>query len=261
MRELPAEWKYQSPDEEGFHLVISPDNSPCKATWVFRLNLKKGASFELVHPDLELNAGVMKGSVSLTGGVGAGGVDSGLRLSKLDSFYAPGGQSVTVLAHDDAVLYIGGGPWEGEGSFFVRLFDPALPIGDVHQIHGEPPFEREVFMTLDQYTPASRMINGFTWGAAGAWTSWPPHQHSRELEEVYCYYDIEPPHYAFHLASRRQGEIEAVHPVSSGDFVVVPEGYHPTVAMPGVRSSYFWVMVAHERSFRRYDLAKADFGV
>jgi 5-deoxy-D-glucuronate isomerase len=40
--------------------------------------------------------------------------------------------------------------------------------------------------------------------------------------------------------------------------VLVPRGYHPTVAMPGVRSTYFWVMSAFSRASRRYDLAVND---
>lgn len=116
-------------------------------------------------------------------------------------------------------------------------------------------------MTLNQETPASRMINGLTWGAPGMWTSWPPHQHSADLEEVYCYFDLAPPEFALHLSSRSPGVIEAVHPVSTGDFVIIPEGYHPTVGSPGARSSYFWIMVAHRRESRSYELAKADFGL
>jgi 5-deoxy-glucuronate isomerase len=114
---------------------------------------------------------------------------------------------------------------------------------------------------LNQETPASRLINGFTWGAPGMWTSWPPHQHSAHLEEVYCYFDIPAPQFALHISSRNAGEVEAVHPVRTGSCVVIPEGYHPTVGTPGVRSSYFWVMGAHSQESRRYDLAKADFGV
>ncbi|MBN1639696.1 MAG: 5-deoxy-glucuronate isomerase [Anaerolineae bacterium] len=64
--------------------------------------------------------------------------------------------------------------------------------------------------------------------------------------------------YALHLSSRIPGAVEAVHPVSTGDCVISPEGYHPTVGMPGVRSRYFWVMVAHSPSSRRYDLAVDD---
>jgi 5-deoxy-glucuronate isomerase len=93
------------------------------------------------------------------------------------------------------------------------------------------------------------------------WTSWPPHQHTEDLEEVYCYFDLPTPRFALHLSSRTPGIIEAVHPVSTGDFVIIPEGYHPTVGSPGGRSSYFWIMVAHRKESRSYELAKADFGV
>ena len=51
---------------------------------------------------------------------------------------------------------------------------------------------------------------------------------------------------------------ETVHPVSTGDMVVVPEGYHPTCGSPGVRSTYFWVMAAYRPESRRYDLAVND---
>ena len=40
--------------------------------------------------------------------------------------------------------------------------------------------------------------------------------------------------------------------------VIVPEGYHPTCGMPGVKSCYFWVMAAQSPESRRYDLAEND---
>jgi 5-deoxy-glucuronate isomerase len=113
-------------------------------------------------------------------------------------------------------------------------------------------------MTINQETPGSRLICGITESEDGKWTSWPPHQHTKDLEEVYCYFDIPKPAFALHLASRKPGEVEAVHPVSDGDCVIVPEGYHPTVGMPGAKSTYFWVMVAHSKESRRYDLAVND---
>ena len=30
-----------------------------------------------------------------------------------------------------------------------------------------------------------RLLVGLTWGGNGAWTSWPPHEHEKDLEEVY----------------------------------------------------------------------------
>jgi 5-deoxy-glucuronate isomerase len=113
-------------------------------------------------------------------------------------------------------------------------------------------------MTVGQTDEASRLICGITSGDEGMWTSWPPHQHTKDLEEVYCYFDIPKPKFALHLSSRESGKVEFVHPVSTGDCVIIPEGYHPTVGMPGVKSCYFWVMVAHTGQSRRYDLAVND---
>jgi 5-deoxy-glucuronate isomerase len=250
----PRNWRYPSTDEPGIQLVVSPYNSACIATWAYRLNLNAGESFTLNHSELELNGAVIKGKVSVEHGG-----DGSSALNKLDSFYLPGGDEAKIQARDAAVLYIGGAEYHGVGTFFVRRYEPDLPLGEIHQIHGQPPYEREVFMTVNQEVDASRLIDGFTWGADGMWTSWPPHQHSADLEEVYCYFDLTPPSFALHLSSREAGTVEAVHPVSTGDFVLVPEGYHPTVSSPGSRSSYFWIMAAHSAESRRYDLAKSDF--
>lgn len=251
----PKDWCYESPTTPGLHLVVSPHNSALKVTSVYRLNLPRGEVHTLSDQRLELNAAVIEGSVTAKGAAGEGA------LSRLDSLYLPAGAEATLEATEDAVLYVGGAPFEGLGRPFIRRYEPDMPLGEIHQIHGEAPYEREVFMVLNQETDASRMINGFTWGAPGMWTSWPPHQHSEHLEEVYCYFDIPAPRFALHVSSRRAGDVEAVHPVRTGDFVVIPEGYHPTVGTPGTRSSYFWVMGAHSLESRRYDLAKADFGV
>lgn len=248
----PANWKYSSPDKPGLHTVISPENSACKVTWILRLNLLRGQQYTLHHGQLELNGVVIKGAAALTH------EGETMDLAKNDSFYLPARDAVTLAATEDMAMYLGGGPYEGEGRFFVRPLDLSLPLGEIHQVHGEPPYRREVFMTVNPEAPASRLICGLTWGDDGRWTSWPPHQHTRDLEEVYCFFDIPAPQFALHLSSRQPGTVEAAHPVSTGDCVVVPEGYHPTVGMPGVRSTYFWVMVAYSRPSRRYDLAIND---
>ena len=248
----PANWKYTSPEEEGFHEVVGPENSACKITWIFRLNLSKGNQHTLKNEKMELNAAVIEGSIGLAG------VSGENELNKFDSFYLPGGEEVTIIAREDSTIFIGGSFYEGKGKFFVRKYDLSLPLGDIHQIHGKPPYQREVFLTVASQDEGSRLICGITYGEPGAWTSWPPHQDSADLEEVYCYFDIPKPQSAFHFLSRKPGEFEAVHPVSTGDCVIVPEGYHPTCGMPGVRSCYFWVMAAHKAESRRYDLAVND---
>ncbi len=237
---------------EGFHEVISPDNSACKLTWVFRLNLEPGESYTLQNERLELNG------VSFTGRYQLESNGETYGLVKLDSFYLPGGKKVVITAIDKLAMFIGGSLFEDRGEFFIRKYDLELPQGIIRQVHGVAPYRRDVFMCVDQEAEASRIITGITVGDAGMWTSWPPHQHSDHLEEVYCYFDIPRPKSAFHYASRVAGEFEAIHPVSSGDCVVIPEGYHPTLGMPGVKSSYYWIMSAHRPESRRYDLVVND---
>jgi len=248
----PSQWKYESPEESGWHEVITPDNSACRLTWVYRLNLPKGKAHQVHKPDMELNGAVVAGRVALLHG------SNEYELDKCDSFFLPGGDKVQIKAHQDSVLFFGGSLNEGKGHFFTRKYDLSLPPGDIHQIHGQPPYKREVFMTLAQQDEASRLICGITVGDEGKWTSWPPHQHTKDLEEVYCFFDIPGPQAAFHYSSRKAGEFEHIHAVSTGDCVVIPEGYHPTCGMPGVKSTYFWIMAAHRPESRRYDLAVND---
>lgn len=267
----PSEWKYSSPETPGLHLVISPDNSACVRTWIYRLNLTKGSAQAIgrsemtpgpegsagaaVAPQgLEANALIATGSIRFSHEK-ARNTET---LESLDSWYQTPEDRVTIEALEDSMLYIGAAPFDGKGSFYLRHFDGDLPLGDIRQVHGKPPYRRDVFMTLNPETEASSMINGITWGDEGGWTSWPPHQHSKDLEEVYCYFDIPVPRYALHFSSRKPGTVEAIHRVSTGDCVVVPEGYHPTAACPGTRSCYFWVMSAHRPESRRYDLAVPD---
>ena len=77
----------------------------------------------------------------------------------------------------------------------------------------------------------------FSWttnGGNGAWTSWPPHEHEKDLEEVYCYFDMDDPHFGLHLSYVEPGDTHGVvaHTVKSGTMILAPRGYHPTVAAP-----------------------------
>ncbi|WP_288187858.1 5-deoxy-glucuronate isomerase, partial [Anaerostipes sp. CAG:276] len=133
-------------------------------------------------------------------------------------------------------------------------------IGDIHQIHGEGVGRREVMFTLAPQDTASKLICGLTWSQEGAWTSWPPHQHEKDLEEVYCYFDMPSPKFGLHISYLKTGEVEDIvtHTVHSGTMVQAPCGYHPTVASPGSRNAYFWVLAAFTPESRRYDLAIND---
>lgn len=248
-------WRKQSETTYGFHTVFSPQSGDCKSLTVYRLNLQEGGKYTLNTGSQEMSLNLVKGAVTVSSKK-----FGQVSINKLDSVYLPGNQSAEIQAKEESIFYIGAAVCEGYGEAFFRRFDSSLPIGDMHQIHGKGTSEREVMFTLAPQDSASRLICGFSRGGNGSWTSWPPHQHEKDLEEAYCYFDMDPPQLGFHISYFKSGhEAEAVaHPVQSGTIVLAPVGYHPTVATPGTRNTYLWILAAHSHESRRYDLAITD---
>lgn len=248
-------WAVQSSDAPGFHAVVTPDTCECQETQIFRLNLRKGESYHLESGALEMHPVLIQGAAQLSEHPILNET-----MKQFDAFYIPGGDSITITALEETIFYIAGAKYEGFGKPFFRSFDLSQPIGDIHQIHGSGIGQREVMMTLADKDEASRLICGLTWGGEGAWTSWPPHQHEKDLEEVYCYFDMPLPHFGFHISYLKSGDVEDIvtHTVHSGTMVQAPVGYHPTVASPGTRNTYLWVLGALRHSSRSYNLAVLD---
>ena len=254
-RDRLHDWKFQSPDTNGFHEVIVAGKADCKAINMFRLNLVPGQSYTVGSDTLEIHPVIIEGKAKVTEAP-FGDLD----LKRFDSFYLPAKCSAKITAVDNCNIYIAGAPFDGIGEPSFRIYDPDLPIGKIHQIHGEGLGRREVSFTLDPDTKASRLICGITWGAVGAYTSWPPHQHDKDLEEAYCYFDMPAPKCGFHISYLHSGGLEdaVVHPVTSGSMVIAPRGYHPTCASPSCRNAYLWCLAAFRPESRRYDLAVLD---
>lgn len=266
-KERMTGWRVVSPKEEGFFEVIAPRKKDCEQTYIYRLNLAASKDFVLnpsalskndawEYVNLELNAILISGEAKIENEAYQES------MTKLDSFYVTSGVVTKIHAVQDCVFYIGGAVDEGYGKPYFRKLDLNLPIGEIHQIHGEPGSsgQREVFMTCGPEVEASRLEVGITWSGDGTWTSWPPHQHEKELEETYCYFDMDAPHFGLQLSYIEPGEIDevAAHTVYSGVFCMAPRGYHPTAASPGSRNAYIWIMCAHSHKNRRYDLAVPD---
>ena len=245
-------WHKKSTDERGMQRVIVPGRDETEVLGVDRLNLDKGDVYELYDEKREMNALLINGSVTAV-------IDEETYgLKKFDSFYIPSKVLVKITANEKTSIYIGNAPCEGLGKSLVRKMDLTLPIGNIHQIHGEGSGQREVMFTLAPEDSASRLICGVTWSSDGAWTSWPPHQHEKDLEEVYCYFDIKTYGMHFSYKSDESFDDAVCHVIKSGSMIEAPTGYHPTAAVPGSKNIYFWILGARKNESRRYDLAISD---
>ena len=64
---------------------------------------------------------------------------------------------------------------------------------------------RDLNIIIGDNVRAGRILAGFTRSQPGNWTSWPPHEHSAILEEVYVYFDMPPPAFGIQLVYTRPG--------------------------------------------------------
>ena len=120
---------------------------------------------------------------------------------------------------------------------------------------------RHIYMLLGKNIEAGRLIIGITQSDPGNWTSWPPHEHAKMLEEIYVYFDMPSPGYGLQLVYMNTEEPELVTVVRDGDAVMIPGGYHPNVAVPGYPISFLWAMAAHrEGEDRQYGVVNVQPG-
>ena len=135
---------------------------------------------------------------------------------------------------------------------------PALirPKDVVIKDMGKPGWQRRAFFILDERVEADQIYIGECYVEGGQWASYPPHKHDdmnmpteADTEEIY-YYEFEKPQgFGIQKVYTKEGDIDEIYTVKSGDFVEIPRGYHPFHAAPGYKNYYLWIMAGPVRGF------------
>ena len=129
----------------------------------------------------------------------------------------------------------------------------------LHLIAGKPPAERDLNVLIGANVDAGRIMAGVTFSTPGNWTSWPPHEHSRMLEEAYLFIDMPSPSFGVQFVYTNPESPELVQVVREGDCVLMPQGYHPNVAAPGGQINFLWMMAAiKEGEDRQYGVVNVQ---
>src|SRR6266853_1763771 len=125
----------------------------------------------------------------------------------------------------------------------------------LHFVAGGAATMRDLNILVGKNVQAGRVLAGFTISEPGNWTSWPPHEHARMLEEMYVYIEMPPPGFGVQFVYTDTNEPDLVAVVREGDAVLMPRGYHPNVSAPGHRICFIWAMAAH------HEVEDRQFGV
>lgn len=170
----------------------------------------------------------------------------------LDMLYLPIESSIRFFGGENGVLMRYGAPC-GRKTSFGHIRHKDVDADDRHKVYGktECGTHRDVWNYIDEKFDSSRFLTGICRGDNGGWTAWPPHEHGKEREEVYVYFNMGNSFGAQFLYNDLDKPILA-EIVRNGDFISIPEGYHPNVGCPCGGIFYAYVMVsttADDRDF------------
>ena len=146
--------------------------------------------------------------------------------------YVPPDVEMTVTATSDFEFTIGSAP--AVGKYPVRLFTPSEMKSEVR---GGGAAARQVNHVLAPPLQAERLILYEVYVPRGTWSGWAPHRHdgvegSPYLEETY-YFRLDPADgFAMHRNWAPEQGTDEVSVAADGDVVMVPKGYHSSVACP-----------------------------
>lgn len=240
----------------GRHTFIHPGNSSMREVSYGRIRLnasERKAAFA--------NEGQETGLVCV-GGEGVVTVaDERYRITAGDALYVPRGTSVNVETETEVDIVECSAPVEGEYPVQFVAREGQRKDAKLHFVSGAAGSgaQREIDILLGSNIQAGRLVVGITRSLPGNWTSWPPHEHAAMLEEIYVYFDMPEPDFGLQLVYTEGITAAEVEVVRDGDAVLLPEGYHPNVAIPGATLNFVWIMAAHREVVdRKWGVVQVD---
>ena len=186
------------------------------------------------------------GLICLKGRATVKAEDESFELEQYDAVYVPRDSQVEVSANgpEGCDLAEVSAPVSKRYPLKFVSYKDVRQNPKLHLIAGKPPAERDLNVLIGANVEAGRIMAGVTFSSPGNWTSWPPHEHARLLEEAYLFIDMPAPSFGVQFVYTNPENPELVQVVREGDCVLMPQGYHPNVAAPGGQINFLWMMAA-----------------
>jgi len=169
-------------------------------------------------------------------------------IGTYDAIYVPRGSSVEVRTSTTVDLVECAAEVTGDYPLQVVRYADVMKEPSQKFRAGGAATSRDLNIIIGDNVKAGRILAGFTRSVPGNWTSWPPHEHTELLEELYVYFDMPAPAFGIQLVYTSPEQPEFVGLVRDGDAVLMPGGYHPNVAAPGHSINFIWMMAAHRET-------------
>jgi 5-deoxy-glucuronate isomerase len=224
----------------GRHLAVTPENSTMRHLAYGRIRLSPST------PQVSFDNGNRETGLILLSGLCTVRTDRReFELGKYDAIYVPRDSNIEVSTRSEADIAEFSSDVEDKYPLKIVRYAETSQDPGMKFSAGGPGSSRQLNMLIAKNVEAGRLVAGFTHSDPGNWTSWPPHEHAKMLEEMYVYFDMPEPAYGIQLVYNDTEYPELVTVVRDGDAVLMPSGYHPNVSVPGHRIAFLWAMAAH----------------
>jgi 5-deoxy-glucuronate isomerase len=241
---------------KGRHLAVTPRNSSMRHLSYGRIILDTSPSSVSFNNDDQETA-----LICLAGRAVVTTAGQQVEMGRFDGMYIPRGSSVDVSTSSFVDLAEFSSDVAGTYPLKIVRFADVTKDPGLKFVTGGPGSSRDLTMLIAKNVEAGRLVAGFTYSDPGNWTSWPPHEHAKMLEELYVYFDMPEPAYGVQLVYNDTEYPELVTVVRDGDAVLMPSGYHPNVSVPGHRIAFLWAMAAHrEKEDRQFGVVNIQPG-
>jgi 5-deoxy-glucuronate isomerase len=237
----------------GRHVAVTPENSTNQHLSYARIILNRDVpAVSFRNPGQETGLIVLAGSAKVTCD------GQTVELRKFDAIYIPPDAQIDITSNSADIAEFSSDVSERHPVQLVR-YDDVAKDSSLQFTVGSAGQQRSVSILLGNNIQANRLLIGFTVSDPGNWTSWPPHEHAKMLEEMYVYFDMPAPAFGLQLVYNNTEYPELVTPVRDGDAVLMPSGYHPNVSVPGHRITFLWALAAHrEKEDRKYGVVNVQ---
>ena len=182
-------------------------------------------------------------------------------LDQYDGIYIPRLSAIRISTDHEADIAEFSADVDGDYPLQLVRYAESVKDPTLKFTAGSPGQQRNLSVVFGRNVQAGRLMAGFTVSEPGNWTSWPPHEHTAMLEEMYVYFDMPEPAFGIQMVYNDTQYPELVTVVRDGDAVLMPSGYHPNVSVPGHRISFLWAMAAHrEKEDRQFGVVNVQPG-
>jgi 5-deoxy-glucuronate isomerase len=225
---------------KGRRTAVAPGNTAARFLHYGRITIGPGdAPISFANKDHETGLICLQGTASITT------AGESFQLGQYDTVYVPRDSEIEVSAGSEGCdLAEVSAPVSQRYPLKFVSYKDVRQDPKLHLIAGKPPAERDLNVLIGANVDAGRIMAGVTFSRPGNWTSWPPHEHSRMLEEAYLFIDMPSPSFGVQFVYTNPDAPELVQVVREGDCVLMPKGYHPNVAAPGGQINFLWMMAA-----------------